>query len=433
MGRALFGRLSVLFVCGAAFLAPGGCSDRAPAPQEVATPPAPAAYFTTEPEDPLATPKVVPLRLPDLPNASAIWGSTGRDQRGHVWFGVCERPASGQPSAHLVEFVPETGETVDRGDVVSELQRAGAHHPGEQQAKIHTQIVQAADGYLYFASMDEEGGDYESGTRNPTWGSHLWRLLPPETEWDDGWEHLGSTPDGLIALSGTGRYVYALGYFGHTLYQYDTRTGRTRSVDVGSSDGHISRNFATDWREHAYVPRVVGGMAATLVEYDAALNEVAQTPLEHYIDRTPAFSHGMTAIQPLADGSVVFATCQGYLYRIFPPAGTGPATVVGLGWLHPAGARYVASLFTYGGRRYVMGLATEGKDTDAGAHDHFDWVFYDLEARQGVPVPFVASGYDEPSLRSALLYGSVTRDNAGRFYVVGTRGGRPLALQVTCP
>ena len=111
-----------------------------------------AAHARQAPDGPDAT--VVPL--PYFEGAHAIWGATGQDSRGHIWFGVTTGGLTPN-SAHLIEYVPETGRFTDRGDVVGELRRAGRLRAGEAQAKIHSKIVQGPDNFVYFASMDEEG------------------------------------------------------------------------------------------------------------------------------------------------------------------------------------------------------------------------------------------------------------------------------------
>ena len=163
----------------------------------------------------------------------------------------------------------------------------------------------------------------------PTWGSHLWRIHPEGGDW----EHLVSVPEALIAVSGAGRHIYALGYFGHMLYQYDPMTREVRSVRVGAEGGHISRNFLSDENDHVYVPRLqqLGSdpnrMGTTLVELDGRLKELAETPIRHYTMTRQDDSHGIIGILYLADHSLVFATDQGFLIRIIP-ARDGPAGVV---------------------------------------------------------------------------------------------------------
>jgi len=392
----------------------------------------PSPFFTPIPSEPYTIPRVEEIKLPEVPGANAIWGGTGRDDRGGIWFGLCMKEGPGV-SAQLVEYIPEEDRAVLRGDVLMALAEHGLYRSGEAQAKIHTRIVQAADGNLYFGSQDEEGADYKRGTRPPDWGSHLWRLKLPMNKW----EHLFAVPEGLIAIAGGGWRIYALGYFGHKVYQYDIRTGEVRSVQVGSVDGHISRNIVSDFRDHVYVPRLrrgtlSGHVSVSLVEYDARLKEVRETPLEHYFDKSPAESHGLTAFQPMADGSIIIVTALGYMYRIIP-RGTRPAEVVGLGWFHPDGQRYVASLFTYAGERYIMGLARGGKDTYGDRP--CEWVVRDLWAEFAITIPFRIHSLNAPSVQGCLLYGSVTRDNMGNFYVVGSHWGkqRPLALKVQCP
>ncbi len=377
------------------------------------------SVFSHSPQEPSRSPGVRELSLPDLPDAKGIWGATGRDSEGHIWVGVsAESPGH---SAHLLEFDPQAAAWHDRGSVLDQLQAAGLYSQGEGQVKIHSKIVPGADGWLYFASMDEEGETIEGAV--PRWGGHLWRVHPDTHRW----QHLLAVAEGLIAVSGVGRYMYALGYWGHVLYQYDTATGASRRVVVGSVPGHVSRNFLADVRGHAYVPRVVAGpggrVSAALVEYDSALKEVASTPLESYFGGTasPQNNHGIVGLAYLADGRLLFTTHRGQLYLIEPKA-EGPAAVVALGWFHPDGETYAPSLFALDGDSLIAGVTQRGGT--------YQWVVFELKTR-------IAGAFalDTMGLRSVLLYGSVTRDNAGRAYVVGwasrgTGGIRPLVLQI---
>ena len=384
------------------------------------------------------------IPIPDFPGAHAIWGGTGTDSRGHVWFGVSAHGVD-DPSAHLFEFVPGTGEVIDRGDVVSQLKRCGIYRPGEGQMKIHTKIIQLDDGHLYFASMDEQNENL-SALKLPTWGSHLWRLRLPERgpqsrssaigDLDPNrWEHLMSTQEALIAAAGGGKVVYALGYFGHVLYQYDCRTGRSRSVKVGAAGAHISRNFFTDRRGHVYVPRVRQGpggrSTATLVEFDPSLREVAASPLRHYAHGSAKHSHGIIGFQPLDDGRIAFLTHTGYLYLLVPPgeASDAPSELKELGWFHPRGSCYAPSLFADPGGTRLMGLTCRD--------GRYDWVTYSIEYNRSVAAAFTLRGPKPLWHRRSLLYGSVARDQAGNFYVGGRtprekEGFGPVLLQV-CP
>jgi hypothetical protein len=368
----------------------------------------------------------LPPRMKEIPletRLDAIWGSTGRDSAGHIWIGASDKEDRG--SAHLFEYTPDTGAMADRGDVVSELKNAGVYRPGEGQIKLHTKIVQAEDGYLYFASFDEEGEKPSAGLVSK-WGGHFWRYKPGNAHW----EHIRSVPQALVAVAGNGNWIYALGYWDHVLFQYDTRKQIWRQVTVGSVREHVSRNIVVDRRGHAYVPRArewpLGEagkhpgeeFSAELVEFDTDLKEVASTPLTHYAARHD--SQGLIGLSYLADGAIVVTTHTGYLYRI-TPADAGPAIVEALGWLHPNGTSYATSLFPMDGKRYLFGVTQV-------SGGFFDWVVYDLLNKQSQ-----AQRIDlKPAYR--LLYGSSTRDNNGRFYVVGQQnipgGHRPLILQV---
>ena len=168
--------------------------------------------FTPVPDTLYSPRRAQEISIPDFPGANAIWGATGCDDRGHIWFGVSADSVK-VPSAHLFEYIPNTGELHDRGDVVNELKHLGIYREGESQMKIHTKIIHTDDGFLYFTSMDEKGEEAD-GNRLPTWGSHFWRLSPSTNHW----EHLLHVPEGVIAIAGMERWIYALGYFGHVLY-----------------------------------------------------------------------------------------------------------------------------------------------------------------------------------------------------------------------
>ena len=174
------------------------------------------------------TPLLREITAPVFQGANSIWGATGRDDDGHIWLGVS---GNGKDAAHLVEYDPDLGRFINHGDAVSALRSAGIYREGEEQVKIHSKIIQMDDGWLYFASMDETGENGKSG-QLPRGGAHFWRY---KASAEHG-QHLFAAPEGLIAVSGVGRFVYALGYWGHVLYRYDTHTGEARHIRVGSED-----------------------------------------------------------------------------------------------------------------------------------------------------------------------------------------------------
>jgi hypothetical protein len=376
------------------------------------------------PHDPQQIPRVQEIPIPTFTNTHAIWGGTGRDDAGHLWFGVCA--VDDHYSAHLLEFDPETDGMWDRGDVVSALRAAGRLRPGEGQIKIHSKISQADDGHMYFASTDEEG-ERDAGAAPPRWGSHLWRYLRAE----ERWEHLMAVPEGLTAAAAVGRWVYALGLWNHVLYRYDTESGEVRRTVTGSVAGHTSRNLVVDYWGHVYAPRVRksggGPLRAAMVEYDTALNEVAATPLEHYADGLGAGNaHGILSFTYMADRSVVFTSSAGFLHRIVPKR-RAPAVVESLGWFDPRRAAYTPCLFTWDGARYLVGPSDQ---LQSPLSHRWNWVVFDLNTRASTAVEFP---YEHGG--RTLLYGSNTRDNNGRFYVAGRRRYRddikaPVILRI---
>jgi hypothetical protein len=206
--------------------------------------------------------------------------------------------------------------------------------------------------------MDEKGEDERKGVL-PTFGGHLWRISLK----DYHWEHLHSLPEALIALGAGGDYVYALGYWDHVLCQYSTRDGKVRSVKVGAPAGHVSRNVIVDRRGHVFVPRVTvtpEGMQAALVEFDTELKELRSTPLPCCCESSPIDTHGIVGLSPLPDGRIVFVTHNGFLSLIQPPEDAGPAEVKHLGFFHPDGPKYVASMFLDDSGRFLMAAAGKG-------------------------------------------------------------------------
>lgn len=369
---------------------------------------------------PDSSPHVAVLTPPDFWGEYAIWGATGVDRVGRVYFGMTSNDDRGSGSAHLFELDPETAVFTDRGNVVGELERLGLRRPGETQMKIHSRIVEGADGLQYFASMDESG-EAEDGSRLPTWGGHLWRRNRAGT-----WQHLATTKEALIAVAAGGPFVYALGYFDHVVYQFDTRTSRVRSVAVGAAGGHVSRNFFATSDGSVYAPRVRSserGLEASLVQFDAGLTERTQRPLPDYFDRGASDSHGIVGIAPDDSGGWYFTTSKGRLYRVVPTE--ADFSLQDLGWMHPAGPRYPSGLFRDEAAKRLYAIAMP----NANGGREFDWISRDDSGRTAVaPLPF---GQARTFPSSTVIYGSMTRDKGGRAYVVGTRDYKPVILQIT--
>jgi hypothetical protein len=198
----------------------------------------------------------------------------------------------------------------------------------------------------------------------------------------------------------------------------------------------MSRNIVVDRAGHAYVPRVrewrpseaaahpQEKVSAELVEFGPDLQEIKSTPLAHYSDAVAGPSgHGIIGLAYMQDGSIVITTHAGYLYRI-TPSDRDAAKVEAVGSIHPAGESYASSLFPIDGKRYLAGVTTRA--------DNFEWFVYDLQNKMAQTQKLA---FGEPD---ALMYGSSTRDDKGRFYVVGSQkakphGYRPLLLQIELP
>jgi hypothetical protein len=349
-------------------------------------------------------PAIKEIDFPVPSDGAAIWGATGRNDAGNIYFGVSTYSKE-QRTAYLFQYDPVSQSTVAQGDVLGQLKKLGMDRPGMGQSKLHSKFYQADDGYLYFSSFDESG---ETDEINPQWGGHLWRKLPDSKEW----EHLLASDEALIAVNTTGRYVYALGYWGHVLYQYDTVSGAINRVKVGSIPGHISRNLVVDLQEHAYVPRVIinqfNQAEASLVEYDQQLQEVASYPMPAYRQDKMKDHHGIVAYAPMRNGDIYFTTSEGTLYQLIEK-NSGPSKLQSHGYFHPEGEAYIASLFSPDGDGFLMGLSKRNANKD----QPFNWLIRETKTAVNVVYPMPVGE------RSQLIYGSTTMDNSGAYYVVG--------------
>ena len=399
-----------------------------------------ASDLPTLPGDP--PPVLTQVELPAAVRGEAIWGATGRDAQGHIWFAVSAGDVDGA-SAEVWSLDPQGGAFTARGDVVSQLRRAGLDTPGVRQNKIHTKFVEGTDGWLYFASTDEQG-EAADGSRGPEHGSHLWRVEPDSGEW----QHLAAFPFGIVAMAGGAGELYALGYFGHILVHLDPRTGETRSVRVGSIGGHVSRNLVVDPRGHAYVPRVVetevkgmrrtpgvtrsGSKAwlSTLVEFDAELNEIGETPLDYYDPDPTDRSHGIVGVTELSGARSAFTTHTGRMYVIEPGAGDAPARVRDAGSMHPLDGSYPAALYPVDGGTRIAAVA--GRDRNGRG---YSWLVLDPETRRSRIAELRMRPDSMAALPSLLLYGSDTRSSDGSGWVVGAykQGGefRPILARLS--
>jgi hypothetical protein len=360
------------------------------------------------------------IALPPNPDATAIWGAIGRDAAGSIWFGVSVHRGY---SATLMQLDPVSLNVRPRGEVMVEYAKIEPPKHKHSQLKIHSQIVQGPDGFIYFTSHDEVGASGEKRTP-PTFGGNLWRLNPKV----GNWERLHATRDGLIAACGGGRYIFAMGFYGHNVYRYDTKTGAIRTKFIDSHGRHVSRNFFADARGHVYVPRVQvgrdGKYTASLLEFNTEFVEIANTALPYYNGNGDmGENHGIIATVSGAPGRHYFATHIGRLYEAVYSTDAGAATINDLGWFHPAGTSYTASLFSFEGGNRLATAALLG--------NKLEWVEFDVKSKQATVAPF-----DTKGSQVAPVFGSGAMDSLGRVYLGGTEaraggGSQPFLLQVS--
>jgi hypothetical protein len=361
--------------------------------------------------------KQVPVNFATI--ALAIWGAIGRDDQGKLYLGASS-DVGADSTAFLYQFDPVSLVSIPQGDTLEQLQSAGLYKPGMTQNKLHSKFYQADDGYIYFASFDEQG--VEAGV-NPIWGGHLWRKLANDTHW----QHLLSAQEGLVAVNAGAGYVYALGFWDHVLYQFDTRTQQIKQVVVGSVKGHMSRNLLVDQRGHAFVPNIATDDTGTIVshlnEYDSSLNLVGSWLMPSYIKEDMGKHHGIIGYTSRADGSIVFTTSDGGLY-VLDPGSSGEEKLTYRGMMHPSGEAYIPSLFSLDGKDFLAGVA------NLPGGSGYEWIIYELQ--YGVAATYALDN----STMAPFLYGTLTRDDAGNFYLVGgrkdknSRRFKPVLLQI---
>ena len=388
--------------------------------------------FTPLPPTIVKTPNIemLPIPLPvEATSVSAIWGATGRDDSGNIYYGVstagvAEGLGNDSRTAYLFQYNPVLDKTTPQSDVLSELKRSGLYQPGMEQNKLHSKFYQANDGFLYFTSFDEEGEDAET---NPRWGGHLWRKKPNDAHW----EHLLSAAEALVAVNTNGRYVYMLGYWDHVLYQYDTQTGKVKREVVGSAQNHVSRNFLVDMQGHVYVPKLTespsGTISVALNHYNDQLQFVAAYPLADYNHPNHIkYHHGIVGYTSMRNGDIFFTTSDGNLY-LLQAAASGAQKLVSYGSMHPQRNAYIASLFTFEGQEYVLGLTHRGEE-------NIEWVIYHTGLKSAITLPLTGD-----ALKGAGYWGTSTKDNEGNFYVGGWQlisnkdGYRPVFSKVAVP
>lgn len=363
----------------------------------------------------------------------SIWGALGVTAEDNVWVGIS---GSGSRGGQLMSLKANDNVARSRGSVVDQRSPDQSPEANQNQTKIHSRIREADDGFVYFTSMDETGESW-SDNRLPQYGGRLWRLKPGQ----EAWEQVITAPEALIALETTGRYVYALGYWGHVLYQFDTYSGRTEQLQIGSDCGHVSRNLLVDLREHVYVPKVISkagrsecraeDMTVSLAEISPAMQIVAEHPLPGYLGKSaPHHSQGITAYAYRQDQSIIFSTLNGDLYHLIAH-GHQPALILQLGNMLPQVKSQVTNLVSLDGKS-LLGAAVmlRGKQ-QKGLH----WLIHDTSTIDTTAIPIKLPA-DLQQFRALLLYGSGIRDGQGHVYVGGRiqhQDGRirPLLLRLS--
>lgn len=387
----------------------------------------------------LRAPILKSLDIPLKHGMNSIWGATGRDHLGRIYYGVSAWDGLDDPSAMLWRFDPSKEVFESLGSVNEKLDELGIRRSSpfpETQIKIHSKIYQAEDGKIYFSTQDEHQ-EKEDGSSGALFGGRLFSFDLNSQQW----ECIHMAPEGLIALTARGRYVVAEGYFGHVLYQYDTQTKTIRSKRLGTFKGHVSRNIFMDRRMHVYGIRVRPAddqeqhgvyqvedqrQRVSLVELNTELEEVQDWPLDDYLLTGTTASEGITGFCELKDGSIVFVAQTGALWKL--SIEKDGAKIERLGWFSSEGPAFCGGLFCPFGQRYVCGFTIKKEGAP------YKWTIFDIDRLTSHTLKLDSRSQALLNREQLLAYGTETIDHQSRAYVVGWRqldGGKaPHVLQL---
>ena len=165
----------------------------------VPNPSAELIYFTED-----GTEAGTPL-LPGFSNHS-IWSGLGVASNGRVYIAVSNHQQPGGNAA-LYRYDPATDQMATLGDIKAISSAVGNWMPNESQHKVHTFLLEHADGQLYFASDDYDPSPFLRG-------AHLYRI-DPVTEMVEDYSQ--TTPflmqQDLTVISNTGQNAERSGIF----------------------------------------------------------------------------------------------------------------------------------------------------------------------------------------------------------------------------
>lgn len=140
-------------------------------------------------------------------------------------------------------------------------------------------------------------------------------------------------------------------------------------------------------------------------------------PLPDYASDRMMQNQGIVAYATLRDGTIAFLVGEGRLYTL-QPTKEGSGRLSARGFMHPEGPARIKTLFSHNGESLLVSIA-ENARTTPGMH----WLIHELESGVSATKTFVAplGGFN-------LIYGSMTRDDNGAFYVAGSlrQGSQPV-------
>ncbi len=114
--------------------------------------------------------------LPGFSNHS-VWSGLGKASNGRVYIAVSNHQRPGGNVA-LYRYDPVSDEMVTLGDIKAISSAVGNWMTNESQYKVHTFLLEHADGYLYLASDDSDPTPFLRG-------AHLYRIDPVDEVVED--------------------------------------------------------------------------------------------------------------------------------------------------------------------------------------------------------------------------------------------------------
>nr|WP_136251767.1 hypothetical protein [Ningiella ruwaisensis] len=348
-------------------------------------------------------PKLRDIPLPEDLNNTAVWNGVGINDEGEVYLGLSSIQAVDN-TAFVISIDPKTQQIKRHSDAVSQLKQEGVYETGLSQKRLQTDFIADDDGFIYFATHDRMGMDKSNLSQS---GSYLWRMH----KGDDNWELLLKTEESIIAIKKHKQFIFALSFWDHVLYKYDTVSQLSSAIKIGSFPRHFSRKFIIDKRGHIFVPRVEKDiedqLSVVLVELNTDLAILDIHPMPDYWNANGLGNHGIVASTETLEGVTYFTVASGGLYKLEESV-SGRSKLDYLGKFEPQlPESYISLVIAPEQVPILVGFGKTKRESD------YYWFIRELSTN--IVVNYPATEFDG----RFLLYGANHKRDKSQIYIVG--------------